>query len=128
MANKFDGYLGNTITGSKGDLGDYQHASRMFVDNYYRLSPKIKSLYSVLVRPNPEVVRKIADLVKAGAVRKGELVKVLGQGEISVAVKVSAHAFSESAVAKIAAAGFEKAVKVELKTAPAKPNSEGDAK
>jgi len=47
----------------------------------------------------------VADLVKAGAVRKGELVKVLGQGEISIGVKVSAHAFSESAVAKIAAAG-----------------------
>ena len=47
----------------------------------------------------------VADLVKAGAVRKGELVKVLGQGEISVAVKVSANAFSESAKAKIAAAG-----------------------
>ena len=47
----------------------------------------------------------VADLVKAGAVRKGELVKVLGQGEISVAVKVSANAFSESAKAKIIAAG-----------------------
>jgi large subunit ribosomal protein L15 len=47
----------------------------------------------------------VADLVKAGAVRKGELVKVLGQGEISVAVQVSANAFSESAKTKITAAG-----------------------
>jgi large subunit ribosomal protein L15 len=47
----------------------------------------------------------IADLVKAGAVRKGELVKVLGQGDITVSVKVTANAFSESAKAKIAAAG-----------------------
>jgi len=47
----------------------------------------------------------VADLVKAGAVRKGELVKVLGQGEISVAVKVTANAFSESAKTKITAAG-----------------------
>jgi large subunit ribosomal protein L15 len=47
----------------------------------------------------------VADLVKAGAVRKGELVKVLGQGEISVAVKVTANAFSKSAETKIAAAG-----------------------
>lgn len=47
----------------------------------------------------------VADLVKAGAVRKGELVKVLGQGEITVAVQVSAHAFSESAKTKITAAG-----------------------
>jgi large subunit ribosomal protein L15 len=47
----------------------------------------------------------IADLVKAGAVRMGELVKVLGQGDITVSVKVTATAFSESAKAKIAAAG-----------------------
>ena len=47
----------------------------------------------------------IADLVKAGAVRKGELVKVLGQGDITVSVKITANAFSESAKAKIAAAG-----------------------
>jgi large subunit ribosomal protein L15 len=44
-------------------------------------------------------------LVAKGAVRKGELVKVLGSGEISVALSVHAHAFSESARAKIVAAG-----------------------
>ena len=47
----------------------------------------------------------ILDLVRAGAVRKGELVKVLGQGDISVAVNVTANAFSDSAKSKIAAAG-----------------------
>jgi len=47
----------------------------------------------------------ILDLVKAGAVRKGELVKVLGQGDITVAVNVTANAFSESAKSKIVAAG-----------------------
>jgi large subunit ribosomal protein L15 len=44
-------------------------------------------------------------LVAKGAVRKGQLVKVLGSGEISVALTVHAHAFSESARAKIVAAG-----------------------
>lgn len=47
----------------------------------------------------------VADLVVKGAVRKGQPVKVLGQGDISVAVRVSANAFSDSAAAKIAAAG-----------------------
>lgn len=47
----------------------------------------------------------VADMVAKGAVRKGELVKVLGQGEISVALKVSADAFSDSARDKIVAAG-----------------------
>ena len=45
------------------------------------------------------------ELVAAGAVRSGHPVKVLGNGEISVAVQVSAHAFSASAKTKIAAAG-----------------------
>ncbi len=47
----------------------------------------------------------VDELVAAGAVRKGQLVKVLGQGEISVAVQVSADAFSDSARDKIVAAG-----------------------
>jgi large subunit ribosomal protein L15 len=45
------------------------------------------------------------DLAARGAVRPGELVKVLGQGEISVALQVTAHRFSATARAKIAAAG-----------------------
>ncbi|WP_298134288.1 50S ribosomal protein L15 [Micropruina sp.] len=47
----------------------------------------------------------VADLVAAGAVRDGNLVKVLGNGELSVALQVSAHAFSASAKTKIEAAG-----------------------
>ena len=47
----------------------------------------------------------VDDLVAAGAVRDNSLVKVLGDGEIDVAVQVTAHRFSGSAVAKIAAAG-----------------------
>jgi large subunit ribosomal protein L15 len=44
-------------------------------------------------------------LVARGAVRKGELVKVLGQGDLSVKVAVSANAFSASAKEKIENAG-----------------------
>jgi large subunit ribosomal protein L15 len=47
----------------------------------------------------------VEDLVAKGAARDGRPVKVLGQGDISVAVQVSAHAFSASAKEKIAAAG-----------------------
>ncbi|WP_392543027.1 50S ribosomal protein L15 [Oryzobacter telluris] len=47
----------------------------------------------------------IEDLVAGGAVRDGELVKVLGTGEITVAVNVTANAFSASAKQKIEAAG-----------------------
>ena len=44
-------------------------------------------------------------LVAKGAVRSGQPVKVLGQGEISVAVTVTANKFSSSARDKIDAAG-----------------------
>jgi large subunit ribosomal protein L15 len=40
-----------------------------------------------------------------GAVRRGELVKVLGNGDLEVALRVSAHAVSSSARQKIEAAG-----------------------
>ena len=47
-----------------------------------------------------------AELVGAGAVRAGHPVKVLGTGEVgSVALRVSAHAFSGAATAKLEAAG-----------------------
>ena len=47
----------------------------------------------------------VAELVKAGLVRKGEPVKVLGDGDITVPLKVSAHRFSGTAREKITAAG-----------------------
>jgi len=48
---------------------------------------------------NPE------NLVERGVVRSGMPVKVLGNGEISIALKVKAHKFSATARAKIETAG-----------------------
>jgi large subunit ribosomal protein L15 len=47
----------------------------------------------------------VADLVAKGAVRKGELVKVLGNGDLSVKLEVSVDKVSASAKTKIEAAG-----------------------
>lgn len=47
----------------------------------------------------------VESLVAKGAVRKNQPVKVLGTGEITVTVQVSANAFSSSAKEKIVAAG-----------------------
>jgi large subunit ribosomal protein L15 len=44
-------------------------------------------------------------LAAKGAVRRGELVKVLGTGDVTVALRVTAHAVSASARAKIEEAG-----------------------
>jgi large subunit ribosomal protein L15 len=47
----------------------------------------------------------VEDLVTKGAVRKGHLVKVLGQGDVTAKLQVSVHAYSASAKEKIEAAG-----------------------
>ena len=47
----------------------------------------------------------VADLVAKGAVRRGHKVKVLGDGDLSVALNVTVDAVSKSAAEKIAAAG-----------------------
>ena len=60
---------------------------------------KLNDLY-----PNGGAV-SVDDLVAKGAVRKGLPVKVLGQGDLTVKVEVSADAFSGSAKEKIEAAG-----------------------
>jgi large subunit ribosomal protein L15 len=46
-----------------------------------------------------------ADMAERGLVRRGAPVKVLGDGEIGVALQISAHACSASARQKITAAG-----------------------
>lgn len=45
------------------------------------------------------------ELIAAGTVRRGQPIKVLGTGEVAVALDVRAHAFSASAIDKIGAAG-----------------------
>jgi large subunit ribosomal protein L15 len=46
-----------------------------------------------------------AKLVSGGVAHKGQMIKVLGRGKITRAVKVSAHAVSKSAQEAIVAAG-----------------------
>lgn len=45
------------------------------------------------------------DLIDNGLIGKKELVKILGRGELSVKLDITAHAFSKSAVAAIEAKG-----------------------
>ncbi|GLW96305.1 50S ribosomal protein L15 [Microtetraspora sp. NBRC 16547] len=84
-----------------------------------RRLPKLKGFTNALFKTTYQVVNldklgelypeggevTVEGLIAKGAVRKNQLVKVLGTGEISVAVNVKAHAFSASAKEKIAAAG-----------------------
>ncbi|WP_449060656.1 50S ribosomal protein L15 [Planomonospora algeriensis] len=84
-----------------------------------RRLPKYKGFSNALFKTTYQVVNldrlgelfpeggdvTVEAMVAKGAVRKNQLVKVLGTGEISVALNVQAHAFSASAKEKIAAAG-----------------------
>ena len=47
----------------------------------------------------------VADLVEKGAVRAKQPVKVLGEGELTVKINITAQTFSGSAIEKIKAAG-----------------------
>ena len=47
----------------------------------------------------------VADLFQAGMVRKNQLVKILGQGQLNHKIEVEAHAFSKKAEEIITAAG-----------------------
>jgi hypothetical protein len=49
MTNKFNRYLTNDPTGPKGVLANYQHATDVFVENFYRLSPKYKFLFHAYI-------------------------------------------------------------------------------
>ena len=56
MANKFNAFLGNFLNGffdPKGNLADFQHASRLYVDDTFRLAPKNKFLFYVVFNINP---------------------------------------------------------------------------
>ncbi|GAA2864937.1 large subunit ribosomal protein L15 [Streptosporangium becharense] len=84
-----------------------------------RRLPKFKGFSNALFKTTYQVVNldrlgelfpeggdvTVDTLIAKGAVRKNQPVKVLGTGEISVALNVQAHAFSASAKEKIAAAG-----------------------
>ena len=85
----------------------------------HRRIPKLKGFSNALFKTTYQVVNvgRLAELYPSGgdvtpenlaangAVRRGELVKVLGTGELTVALRVSAHAVSGSARQKIEAAG-----------------------
>jgi large subunit ribosomal protein L15 len=85
----------------------------------HRRLPKLKGFSNAPFKTTYQVVNvgRLAELfpeggevspegmTARGAVRPGELVKVLGQGEVTAALHVRAHAFSASARDKITAVG-----------------------
>ena len=83
MANIFTNFL-DALSGDLKDtnLKDYQHASRLFVQNFYRLAPKHGFLYFVRFRLNPNVAdgkawsSSLQDLELGMLVKKADLPKI----------------------------------------------------
>lgn len=75
---------------------------------------------------NGEVVIDPEVLKAHGLVSKNGLVKILGDGELSLGVTVSAHAFSESARSAISAGGGS-VIKLELPFGNGRPPAKGNA-
>jgi large subunit ribosomal protein L15 len=85
----------------------------------HRRVPQLKGFSNARFKTSYQVVnvRRLAELYPEGgdvtpeslagkgAVRAGEMVKVLGTGDIGVTLRVTAHAFSAAAKDKITAAG-----------------------
>ncbi len=117
-----EGSKGKTAgRGTKGTKARYQVAVGFEGGQVplQRRLPKLKGFSNALFKTEYQVVNigRLAELfpagsevtpeslVTGGAVRRGELVKVLGDGDLSVALRVSAHKVSASARQKIEAAG-----------------------
>lgn len=50
MTNKFTRFINNVAKGPKGVVSNFKHAERIFVDNYYRLAPRTRFLYYIVLR------------------------------------------------------------------------------
>ena len=119
-----EGSKGKTAgRGTKGTSARYQ-VSAAFEGGQMPLHMRLPKIKGLKNRPRNKVIFQVVnldrlaelfpnggeigplELAEAGAVRRGQPVKVLGSGDLGgVTLQVSAHAFSESAKEKIAAAG-----------------------
>lgn len=78
MASKFNAFLDNTasgILGPKGNMADWQHASRLFVTDNQRLAPKFKHLYHCFFTLDPVASSVLPDLRNKHNLEIGMLVR-----------------------------------------------------
>mgnify|MGYP001395721344 CR=1 FL=1 len=78
MSTSTNGFLDNFVKGvtnPKGNLGDFRHASRTFVKNTYRLTPKVKFLYHVFFDISPDAKKLLPTWEQRHRTEAGLLVK-----------------------------------------------------
>ena len=78
MASAFNGFLDSVANGAlspKGNLGDYSHASKLFVTENQKLAPHTKFLYHCFFQMDPLAASVLPDLKAKHELEIGMLVK-----------------------------------------------------
>jgi len=91
MSNPFTNFLSGVVSGvldNSSDLKDYQHASRMYVDNTYARAPKVGFLYFVSFEINRAAVKDQA-WASNGMNSAGLLVKRLDLPKFSITTETA---------------------------------------
>jgi len=96
---------GSRIGFEGGQMPTYRHLPKIgFSNERFRVEYQVVNLGAIAERALQGEVGP-AELQAAGLIRKGERVKVLGDGALSQGMTIKAHAFSRSAIEKIEQAG-----------------------
>jgi len=93
-------FLDNVISGAsnpKGNLADFQHASRLYVGDSFRLAPKQKFLYHVTFNINPFASSVIPQLTQKHQNELNMLVKAVDLPRFSVETDVK-HQYNKKKV------------------------------
>jgi len=96
MANKLTPFLNNLVQGAlnpKGNLGDYQHAARLYVDDAFKYAPKVKFLYHVAFNINPNAAAVIPQLTTKHQNTINMLVKSVDLPKYDITTEVK-HAYN----------------------------------
>jgi hypothetical protein len=104
MANGFNGFLDNLGRGTfnpKGNLGDFQHAARLYVDDYFRLAPKSKFLYHVFFGINPSAVKSL-NLLQRHRTEIGMLVKSVDLPKFQIKTENQVNQYNRKKNVKLA--------------------------
>ncbi len=86
MANAFTNFLSQTLN-TPTQLRDYQHASRLYVDDYFRLAPKSGFLYYVVFNINRNNNPIIEQFLQKNGPELGLLVKAVDLPKYRIATE-----------------------------------------
>jgi hypothetical protein len=91
MSNPFNNFLGGVVGGTfgpTGNLRDYEHANRLYVQNNYARAPKVGFLYFVEFNINSKAVRNQQWQQQKGDRDVGFLVKKIDMPKFSVTTEI----------------------------------------